>query len=57
MPPEQSRPHRYRSYAFDLRRIAAVSKNSRIKEEYLRLADEYDALADEVTDLERPLLN
>jgi hypothetical protein len=54
---DQSRPRRYRAQAMDLLRTAAMSKNVRLKEEYVRLAHEYQILADEVDELERPLLH
>lgn len=41
----------------DLLRMAAMSRNVRLKEEYVRLAHEYEALVEEMAELERPLLH
>lgn len=41
----------------DLLRTAAGSRNARLKDEYVRLAHEYEALADEVADFERRVLH
>lgn len=57
MPLEDPRLNRYRSQAQDLLREAAAARNLRLKEEYVRLAHEYEALADEVAELDRPLLH
>jgi hypothetical protein len=57
MSPEDPRPQRYRTRAMEMLRTAAGSRNVHLKEEYVRLAHEYQALADEVAELERPLLH
>lgn len=57
MKSEGSRPERYRAQAMELLRTAAMLKNGRLKEEYVRLAHEYQALAEEVDELKRPLLH
>jgi hypothetical protein len=54
---EDTRLQRYRAQAMDLLRMAAMAKNVRIKQEYVRLAHEYEALAEEIAELERPLLH
>jgi hypothetical protein len=57
MTSDESRARRYRAQAMDLLRTAAMSKNVHLKQEYVRLAHEYQALADEVDELERPLVH
>ncbi len=55
MSSQQSRLQRYRTQAMDLLQMAASSKNTRVKEAYVQLAHEYEALADEVEELKPPV--
>ncbi|HEX9461835.1 MAG TPA: hypothetical protein VGB82_04485 [Alphaproteobacteria bacterium] len=57
MPSEDPRLQRYRAQAMDLLRTAAMTRNVGLKEEYVRLAHEYEALADEVAEFEPPTLH
>lgn len=59
MPSQPSRQHsrlqRYRTHAMEFLRMAAMSKNTRLKDAYVQLAHEYQALADELEELKPPV--
>lgn len=44
---KEGRAERYRSHAADLRELAAKTASTGAKDEYLRLAGEFDMLAEE----------